>query len=60
MAKYKLIALSVQISGKLFLKENGDIFDTETTHAAMVAEVEAAEKSGHLEKIEEPKTEKKK
>ncbi len=41
MAKYKLIALSVQISGKVFLKEDGDVFDTETTHAAISKEIEA-------------------
>jgi len=60
MAKYKLFSLSVQIAGKLFLKENGDIFDTETTHASIKSEVEASEAAGFLVKIEEPKTDKKK
>ena len=60
MAKYKLLSLSVQIAGKLFLKENGDIFDTETTHASIKSEVEASEAAGYLVKIEEPKTAKQK
>jgi len=60
MAKYKLIALSVQISGKVFLKEYGDIFDTETTHAAISKEIEAAANAGFLVEITDPKNDKKK
>lgn len=48
MAKYKLIALSVQISGKVFLKEDKDIFDTDGKESSIKNEIESAAAAGFL------------
>jgi len=48
MAKYKLLALSVQIAGKVFLKEENEIFDTEAKYLGFKSEIEAACNAGFL------------
>lgn len=59
MAKYKLIANSVKISGIVYLKTDKTIFDTDGKHKAIKSEIEAVVKAGLLEEIVETKKSKK-
>jgi hypothetical protein len=54
MAKYKLKALSVQISGKVYGKSENAIFDTDK-QKDIAREIEAAYEAGFLEVIEQEK-----
>ena len=56
MAKYKLKALSVQLGGKLFRKEDGKVFDDQNADKGRATELQNAYKAGFLEKVKEPKT----
>lgn len=49
MPKYKLKALSVNIGGVLFKKEDKDILDSEGKHKGLAKQLANAEKAGFLE-----------